>query len=87
MSEKDTHEPEQNVTQPARRTKKKKRGKTGRIVRKTVKTVVVLAVIAGAGLFGLKAYIQKQAESSDSESYSRAVVTRGAMEETKWSLS
>ena len=47
-----------------------------------MKTVVVLAVIAGAGLFGLKAYIQKQAESSDSESYSRAVVTRGAMEET-----
>lgn len=82
MSEKDTHEPEQNVTQPARRTKKKKRGKAGRIVRKTVKTVVVLAVIAGAGLFGLKAYIRKQAESSDSESYSRAVVTRGAMEET-----
>lgn len=73
MSEKDTHEPEQNVTQPARRTKKKKRGKAGRIVRKTVRTVVVLAVIAGAGLFGLKAYIQKQAESSDNESYSRAV--------------
>lgn len=82
MSEKDTHEPERNVTQPARRTKKKKRGKAGRIVRKTVRTVVVLAVIAGAGLFGLKAYIQKQAESSDNESYSRAVVTRGAMEET-----
>ena len=82
MSEKDTHEPEQNVTQPTRRTKKKKRGKAGRIVRKTVRTVVVLAVIVGAGLFGLKAYIQKQAESSDSESYSRAVVTRGAMEET-----
>lgn len=82
MSEKDTHEPEQNVTQPARRTKKKKRGKAGRIVRKTVRTVVVLAVIAGAGLFGLKAYIQKQAESSDNESYSRAVVTRGAMKET-----
>ena len=82
MSEKDAHEPEQNVTQPARRTKKKKRGKAGRIVRKTVKTVVVLAVTAGAGLFGLKAYIQKQAERSDSESYSRAVVTRGAMEET-----
>ena len=82
MSEKDTHEPEQNVTQPARRTKKKKRGKAGRIVCKTVKTVVVLAVIAGAGLFGFKAYIQKQAESSDNESYSRAVVTRGAMEET-----
>ena len=82
MSEKDTHEPERNVTQPACRTKKKKRGKAGRIVRKTVRTVVVLAVIAGAGLFGLKTYIQKQAESSDNESYSRAVVTRGAMEET-----
>lgn len=82
MSEKDTHEPEQNVTQPARRTKKKKRGKAGRIIRKTVRTVVVLAVIAGVGLFGLKAYIQKQAESGDNESYSRAVVTRGAMEET-----
>ena len=82
MKKRITHEPEQNVTQPARRTKKKKRGKAGRIVRKTVKTVVVLAVIAGAGLFGLKAYIQKQAESRDGESYSRAVVTRGAMEET-----
>lgn len=82
MSEKDTHEPEQNVTQPARRPKKKKRGKVGRAIRKTVKTLVVLAILAGAGLFGLKAYIQKQAESNESESYSRAVVTRGAMEET-----
>ena len=80
MSEKETREPEQNTMQPARRPKKKKRGKVGRIVRKTVKTIVVLAVVAGAGMFGLKAYIQKQAESNDSESYSRAVVTRGAME-------
>ena len=82
MSEKDTHEPEQSVNQPARRPKKKKRGKAGKIVRRVVKTVVVLAVVAGAGLFGLKAYIQKQAENSDSETYSRALVTRGAMEET-----
>ena len=82
MSEKDTREAEQNVNQPARRPKKKKRGKAGRIVRRTVKTVVVLAVVVGAGLFGLKAYIQKQAEDSDSETYSRALVTRGAMEET-----
>ena len=82
MSEKDTHEPEQSVNQPVRRPKKKKRGKAGKIVRRVVKTVVVLAVVAGAGLFGLKAYIQKQAENSDSETYSRALVTRGAMEET-----
>ena len=82
MSEKDTHEPEQSVNQPARRPKKKKRGKAGKIVRRVVKTVVVLAVVVGAGLFGLKAYIQKQAENSDSETYSRALVTRGAMEET-----
>ena len=82
MSEKDTREAEQNVNQPAQRQKKKKRGKAGRIVRRTVKTVVVLAVVVGAGLFGLKAYIQKQAEDSDSETYSRALVTRGAMEET-----
>ena len=82
MSEKDTREAEQNVNQPARRPKKKKRGKAGRIVRRTVKTVVVLAVVVGAGLFGLKAYIQKQAEDSNSETYSRALVTRGAMEET-----
>ena len=82
MSEKDTHEPQQNVNQPARRPKKKKRGKAGRIVRRVVKTVVVLAVAVGAGLFGLKAYIQKQAEGNDSETYSRALVTRGAMEET-----
>ena len=47
-----------------------------------MKTVVVLAVVVGAGLFGLKAYIQKQAEDSNSETYSRALVTRGAMEET-----
>ena len=82
MSEKDTHEQQQNVTQPARRPKKKKRGKAGKIVRRTVKTIVVLAVVVGAGLFGLKAYIKKQAEDNDSETYSRAVVTRGAMEET-----
>ena len=82
MSEKDTREAEQNVNQPARRPKKKKRGKAGRIIRRTVKTVVVLAVVVGAGLFGLKAYIQKQAEDSNSETYSRALVTRGAMEET-----
>ena len=63
-------------------TGKKKRGRFGRAVRKTVKIIVVVALLCGAGLFGLKAYINKQAESSSATSYSRAVVTRGALEET-----
>ena len=51
-------------------------------VRKAIKTIVIVAILCGAGLFGLKAYINKQAESSSTTSYSRAVVTRGALEET-----
>ena len=82
MGEKDMHESELNAAQPARRPKKKKRERTGKVIRKTVKIVVVLVLAVGAGLFGLKAYIGKQAEENQSESYSRAAVTRGAMEET-----
>ena len=82
MGEKDMHESELNAAQPARRPKKKKRGRAGKIIRKTVKIVVVLVLAVGAGLFGLKAYIGKQAEENQGESYSRAAVTRGAMEET-----
>ena len=81
MSEKD----EQVVSQtPKKKTHpgKKKRGRFGRTVRKTVRIIVVVAILCGAGLFGLKAYINKQAESSSTTSYSRAVVTRGALEET-----
>ncbi len=81
MSEKD----EQVVSQTPKKkthTGKKKRGRFGRAVRKTVKIIVVVALLCGAGLFGLKAYINKQAESSSATSYSRAVVTRGALEET-----
>ena len=81
MSEKD----EQVVSQTPKKkthTGKKKRGRFGRAVRKTVKIIVVVALLCGAGLFGLKAYINKQAESSSTTSYSRAVVTRGALEET-----
>lgn len=81
MSEKD----EQVVSQTPKKkthTGKKKRGRFGRTVRKTVKIIVVVALLCGAGLFGLKAYINKQAESSSTTSYSRAVVTRGALEET-----
>lgn len=81
MSEKD----EQVVSQTPKKkthTGKKKRGKFGRAVRKTVRIIVVVALLCGAGLFGLKAYINKQAESSSTTSYSRAVVTCGALEET-----
>ena len=81
MSEKD----EQVVSQTPKKkthTGKKKRGRFGRAVRKTVKIIVVVALLCGAGLFGLKAYINKQAESSSATSYSRAVVTNGALEET-----
>lgn len=73
---------ELNAAQPARHHRKKKRGRAGKVIRKTVKIVVVLVLAVGAGLFGLKAYIGKQAEENQGESYSRAAVTRGAMEET-----
>ncbi|MDO5377825.1 MAG: HlyD family efflux transporter periplasmic adaptor subunit [Clostridia bacterium] len=62
--------------------KKKKKRRAGRIAKRAVKTVVLLGVVGAAGMFGLKAYIQKQADDSDSESYSRSAVQRGAMEET-----
>ncbi len=81
MSEKD----EQVISQTPEKKKrqgKKKRGKFGKVVRKAIKIIVVVALLCGAGLFGLKAYINKQAESSSTTSYSRAVVTRGALEET-----
>ena len=81
MSEKD----EQVVSQTPKKkthTGKKKRGKFGKAVRKAIKIIVIVAILCGAGLFGLKAYINKQAESSSTTSYSHAVVTRGALEET-----
>lgn len=81
MSEKDG----QVVSQTPKKkthTGKKKRGRFGRAVRKAIKIIVIVAILCGAGLFGLKAYINKQAESSSTTSYSRAVVTRGALEET-----
>lgn len=83
MSEKD----EQVVSQTPEKKKrqgKKKRGKFGKAVRKAIKIIVIVAILCGAGLFGLKAYINKQAESSSTTSYSRAVVTRGALEETAY---
>ena len=74
MGEKDMHESELNAAQPARHRRKKKRGRAGKVIRKTVKIVVVLVLAVGAGLFGLKAYIGKQAEENQGESDSRAAV-------------
>lgn len=84
MSEKD-EQIQQTVSQTPekkKRPRKKKRSRFGKAVRRAIKIIVVVAVVGGAGLFGLKAYINKQAESSDSTGYSRALVTRGALEET-----
>ena len=64
MDEKDMHESELNAAQPARRPKKKKRGRAGKVIRKTVKIAVALVLAVGVGLFGLKAYIGKQAEEN-----------------------
>lgn len=81
MSEKDGQVVSQ-TPEKKKRQGKKKRGKFGKAVRKAIKIIVIVAILCGAGLFGLKAYINKQAESSSTTSYSRAVVTRGALEET-----
>lgn len=64
MGEKDMHESELNAAHPARHPRKKKRGRAGKVIRKTVKIVVVLVLAVGAGLFGLKAYIGKQAKEN-----------------------
>ena len=81
MSEKDGQVVSQ-TPEKKKRQGKKKRGKFGKAVCKAIKIIVIVAILCGAGLFGLKAYINKQAESSSTTSYSRAVVTRGALEET-----
>ncbi len=81
MSEKDGQVVSQ-TPEKKKRQGKKKRGKFGKAVRKAIKIIVIVAILCGAGLFGLKAYINKQAESSSTTSYSRAVVNRGALEET-----
>ena len=81
MSEKDGQVVSQ-TPEKKKRQGKKKRGKFGRAVRKAIKIIVIVAILCGAGLFGLKAYINKQAESSSTTSYSHAVVNRGALEET-----
>ena len=62
---------------------RRRRSCLGRTVKKCVKGIVAAAVLIVAGLFGLKAYITSQSASgADTASYSRAVVSSGAMSET-----
>ena len=63
--------------------KTKRRGRAGRAIKKWIKRLILLAIVLAAALFGLKAYIHKQAENTEeTESYSRTQVMRGAIEET-----
>lgn len=61
---------------------KRKKGRAGRIAKRMAKAVLLLLIVGAAGLFGLKAYIGRQAADNEGESYSRAAVQRGAIEET-----
>lgn len=72
----------QNGENKPLKTKKRRRNRAKRIIRRTIKIIVLLAVIGIAGLFGLKSYIKSKAGESEETTYSRAVATRGEMEET-----
>ena len=61
----------------------RKKSRVWRFVKRLVKLIVILVILAIAALFALRAYIRSQAESTEkTESYSRAPVIRGAMEDT-----
>lgn len=63
--------------------KPRRRGRLLRTMGRWLKRLILLAIVLVAGLFGLKAYIQKQAaETEETETYSQARVLRGAMDET-----
>ena len=63
--------------------KKRRRSRGLKRIRKLIKFLLLLIILIAAALFGLKAYIQKQAaDSEEDEEYSRALVTRGAMNDT-----
>ena len=62
--------------------KRRRKGRAGRVVRRMVKIIVVLAILTAAALFGLRAYIRSQAESSSTTGYSSSVVRRGDITQT-----
>ncbi|MBP3656154.1 MAG: HlyD family efflux transporter periplasmic adaptor subunit [Clostridia bacterium] len=70
---------EKKVNKPA----KKRKGTALRLIKRLIRLVVVLAALGAAALFGLKAYISRQAaDAEEAVSYSRAQVVRGEMEDT-----
>ncbi len=62
--------------------KRRRKGRAGRVIRRVVKIIVVLAILAVAALFGLRAYIRSQAESSSTTGYSSSTVRRGDITQT-----
>lgn len=62
--------------------RRRRKGHAGRVVRRMVKIIAVLAILAVAALFGLRAYIRSQAESSSSTGYSSSAVRRGSITQT-----
>ncbi len=67
----------------AKQQRRRKQRRFFRAVRRMVKWIVILCILAAAGLFGLKAYISKQAEGGETqEAYARAAAVRGALADT-----
>ena len=63
--------------------KKRRRARRGKRIRKLIRFLLLLIVVIVAGLYGLKAYIRNQAaDQEETEEYARAVVQRGAMNDT-----
>lgn len=71
------------MSEMAKKLVKKKKHRIFKKMKTIIKWIVILIVLLIAALFALKAAITKRAESSeDAESYSTALVQRGAMEAT-----
>ncbi len=68
-----------NAKKPIR---KKKKRSVLKILLAALKWLLILAVLAAAALFGLRAYIQKQAEGAETTEYSRFPARRGALSDT-----
>jgi len=69
----------ENTKKPVRRKKRRLLRRIGKLI----KWLIIFAALLIAALFGLKAYIQNQAADGEAgETYSRAVVSRGALSDT-----
>lgn len=67
----------------AKQQKRRKKKSLMRTIRRIIKWIVILVILLAAGLLGLKTYVRNKAQSGEeTESYSRASVVRGALEDT-----